>query len=82
MHLFSGAMTAADMEALFKPVPFGATGHESPLSKVTIPSDFPVWDLFRNIDEERQNATLQVQCLLPTSPSLISSCPDFVSVEA
>lgn len=67
-------MTAADMEALFKPVPFGSTGHESPLSQVTIPSDFPVWDLFRNIDEDRQNSTLQV-ILCPLSMLAVMCSP-------
>ena len=59
----AGALTVADMEALFKPVPFGHTGHETPLAQLTQSNNLPVWDLFRNIDEERQNNTLQVGCL-------------------
>lgn len=54
-------MTAADMEALFQPIPFGETGYESPLTQVTAPDISPIWDLFRNINEDRQARTLQVR---------------------
>ena len=61
MHMtWPGAMTAADMESLFQPVPFGDTGYESPLTQVTAPDISPIWDLFRNINEEKQNKTLEV----------------------
>ena len=55
----TGALTVADMEALFKPVPFGES-HVSPLMQATAPDVLPIWDLFRNIDEDKQNRTLQV----------------------
>lgn len=61
----SGVMTASDMEALFKPAPFGDTGYESPLSRITEHNNLPIWDLFRNIDEDRQNNTLHVSSLNP-----------------
>ena len=79
MPIPAGALTVADMEALFKPVPFGSTGYESPLSQVTIPSSLPVWDLFRNVDEERQNNTLQVR-RPSTSPNLHLMKPSAATV--
>ena len=60
-------MNASDMEALFKPVPFGDTGHRSAITQAAAPAMVPVWDLFRNIDEDKQNVTLQVP-LLPHAP--------------
>ena len=55
----TGALTVSDMEALFKPVPFGES-RISPLTQATAPDVLPIWDLFRNIDEDKQNRTLQV----------------------
>ena len=64
--LSAGALTVADMEALFKPVPFGHTGHQTPLAQLTELNGLPVWDLFRNIDEEKQTNTLQVRLGSPS----------------
>lgn len=65
-----GLMTASDMEALFKPVPFGDTGHRSALTQAAAPDLLPVWDLFRSVDEDKQNVTIQVAP--PPHPSLIN----------
>ena len=51
-------MNASDMEALFQPVPFGEA-RPSPFAKAMSPDVLPIWDLFRNIDEDKQNRTLQ-----------------------
>ncbi|KAK9811489.1 hypothetical protein WJX72_004757 [[Myrmecia] bisecta] len=54
----AGALTAPDMEALFKPVPFGET-HTTPLTEAAAPENQAIWDLFRNIDMDRQQKVLQ-----------------------
>ena len=61
-------MTLADMEAQFKPVPFGDTGYESPITQATAPDISPIWDLFRNISEDKQTKTLQVHFPVPGMP--------------
>lgn len=63
-RLDAGALTASDMEALFKPVPFGEE-RISIFTQAMDPDVLPVWNLFRNVDEDKQNQTLQVHfCLL------------------
>ena len=39
----AGAMTAADMEALFKPPPFGQERSISPLTEVMDAENMPLW---------------------------------------
>lgn len=54
-------MTASDMEALFSPVPFGVA-RPSAFAQITQSDAAPVWDLFRNVDEDKQNTALRVRC--------------------
>lgn len=57
----AGPLTAADMEAQFKPAPFGMTDHVSPLTQALRPEHAALWDNFRQIDPEREARVLQVR---------------------
>lgn len=57
----AGPLTAADMSALFNPVPFGGM-RDSPLTQIREdPEAAAVWDSFRNIDPEKESKVLQVR---------------------
>lgn len=56
----TGPLTHADMQALFKPVPFGEPGPVSPLEQAVL---LPVWDAFRSIEMDKQQHVLEVSCL-------------------
>ena len=46
----AGAMTAADMNTLFQPPPFGGqAARPTVLSSAALPQNVAIWDLFRNI---------------------------------
>jgi hypothetical protein len=51
------ALTAKDMESLFKPAPFGEE-RVSTFSLAAAPEVAPLWDLFRTIDSDRQGRVL------------------------
>lgn len=55
----AGTLTARDMEALFKPVPFGETGHVSLFTKATSAEYIQVWDLFRSVDMDKETRVLK-----------------------
>ena len=57
----AGPLTARDMESLFKPAPFGESNHTTPLQQALEPENATIWDLFRNIDFDKQNRLLKVQ---------------------
>ena len=59
----AGALTARDMDALFKPVPFGETGHVTALSEAVTAENQALWDIFRSIDFDKQSRVLEVRCL-------------------
>lgn len=48
-------------EALFKPVPFGETGHASIFSRAVAPEHVQLWDLFRSVDMDKESRVLQVR---------------------
>lgn len=50
-------LTANDMESLFKPVPFGEN-QVSVFTMVGDPTVAPLWDLFRNVDADKQDRVL------------------------
>ena len=52
------ALTAKDMESLFKPAPFGETGHVSPFTQAALPENAGLWELFRSVDSDRQDRVL------------------------
>ncbi|KAG1662014.1 hypothetical protein FOA52_009503 [Chlamydomonas sp. UWO 241] len=55
----AGPLTAADMNSLFTPVPFGVV-RDSPLTQIREdPDAAAVWDSFRNIDPEKEARVLQ-----------------------
>ena len=56
----AGPLTAREMEGLFKPAPFGESNYTTPLQEVLQPDNATIWDLFRNIDFDKQNRLLQV----------------------
>lgn len=58
----AGALTARDMDALFKPVPFGETGHVTALSEAVTAENQALWDIFRSINYDRQSRVLEVRC--------------------
>lgn len=53
------ALTAKDMESLFKPAPFGDTGHVSAFTLAAAPEHAMLWDLFRSVDSDKQTRVLQ-----------------------
>lgn len=53
------ALTAKDIESLFKPVPFGETGRVSVFTLATAPEVVPLWDLFRSIDADKEARVLR-----------------------
>lgn len=55
----AGPLSAADMEAQFKPAPFGFTDFVSPLTQAQRPEHAALWENFRNIDAERESRVLQ-----------------------
>ena len=59
----AGPMTASEMEGLFKPVPFGDSSHISPLQEVLQPENASIWDMFRNIDYDKQTRFMQVRLI-------------------
>ena len=52
------ALTAKDMESLFKPAPFGDTGHVSAFTLAAAPEHAALWDLFRSVDADKQARVL------------------------
>ena len=56
----AGALTAAEMASLFKPVPFGAPRGSSPWELAAQPEHAVLWDLFRSLDMDKQSRVLQV----------------------
>ena len=54
--------TAHDMEALFKPVPFGYSDHVGPFEQIASPLYAALWDHFRSIDMDKECKVLQVRC--------------------
>lgn len=61
----AGPLTARDMESLFKPAPFGESNHSTPLQQILEPENATIWDLFRNIDFDKQNRLLKVHSPFP-----------------
>lgn len=55
----AGSMTATSMEMLFKPPPFGEPGPTRTFDPANLDTIL-VWDLFRNIDCEKQSRVLEV----------------------
>ncbi len=49
------------MEALFKPVPFGDTGHVSLFTQATSPEFVQVWELFRSVNMDKESRVLEVR---------------------
>ena len=49
------------MEALFKPVPFGETGHLTALSQAVTMENQALWDCFHSIDFDKQSRVLEVR---------------------
>ena len=58
-------MTTADMDALFKPVPFGYTGHQSPFQLAQAAAHQPIIDVFRSIDPDKERRMLQATSSFP-----------------
>lgn len=56
----AGPMTANDMEAQFKPVPFGQDAPPSMFAEAMAPEHAALWDHFRNIDLDKEAKVLQV----------------------
>ena len=52
------ALTAKDMESLFKPAPFGETGYISAFTLAADPEYAPLWELFRSVDADKQDRVL------------------------
>lgn len=57
----AGALTARDMDALFKPVPFGETGHVTALSEAVTAENQELWDIFRSIKFDKQSRVIEVR---------------------
>ncbi|PNW88679.1 hypothetical protein CHLRE_01g040100v5 [Chlamydomonas reinhardtii] len=55
----AGPLSAADMEAQFKPAPFGNPAAPSALSQAMAPANAALWENFRNIDPEKEARVLQ-----------------------
>eukprot|EP00877_Chromochloris_zofingiensis_P002422 jgi/Chrzof1/12180/Cz06g24060.t1 len=55
----AGPMTANDMEAQFKPVPFGQDAPPSMFAEAMAPEHAALWDHFRNIDLDKEAKVLQ-----------------------
>ncbi|GFR39686.1 hypothetical protein Agub_g160 [Astrephomene gubernaculifera] len=55
----AGPLSAADMEAQFKPAPFGGGHVPSPLAQALTPAHAALWDNFRSIDPEKEARVLQ-----------------------
>lgn len=53
----AGALTHADMQELFKPVPFGEQPHITPLERAVL---LPFWESFRSIEMDKQKRVLEV----------------------
>ena len=49
-----GALTAREMEQLFKPVPFGREPVPSAFALAAQPEHEPLWALFRSVDMDKQ----------------------------
>ncbi|GIL91148.1 hypothetical protein Vretimale_9585 [Volvox reticuliferus] len=54
----AGPLSAADMEAQFKPAPFGVAVL-SPLAQALAPANAALWENFRSIDPEKEARVLQ-----------------------
>ncbi|KXZ55196.1 hypothetical protein GPECTOR_3g340 [Gonium pectorale] len=54
----AGPLSAADMEAQFKPAPFGSAA-PSALAQAMSPANAALWENFRNIDPEKEARVLQ-----------------------
>jgi len=52
------ALTAKEMESLFKPAPFGETDYVSPFTLAAAPEHCALWDLFRTVDADKQQRVL------------------------
>ena len=50
----AGPLSVDQMEELFKPAPFGETGHVSLFTATTQPEHAGVWDSFRTICPDKQ----------------------------
>lgn len=55
----AGALTAADMASLFKPVPFGQP-RTSVWERAAQPEHAYLWDMFRSLEMDKQARVLQV----------------------
>ena len=55
----AGPLSAADMSALFKPAPFGETGHVSAFTQAAAPEHAALWELFRSVDMDKEGRVLQ-----------------------
>ncbi len=69
----AGALTAADMASLFKPVPFGQP-RTSVWERAAQPEHAYLWDMFRSLEMDKQARVLQVRrggCPVPGKASAV-----------
>lgn len=64
-HSIETSPDPAGMVELFQPAPFGYSNHLTPLQQALLPENVGIWELFRNIDSDRQSRVLQVCCGVP-----------------
>ena len=71
---FQTSPDPAGMVELFQPAPFGYSTHLTPLQQALLPENVGIWELFRNIDSDRQSRVLQVWYKLPWHQHRRSHC--------